>query len=87
MSTQGKIPFVAPIRPVNLIWIAIVGGVVWAASHYGTPHLRIQYVWSGRSAQPVYHDCFYWGLHPFRLRPSSGECPLVVLSRPGQEPR
>jgi hypothetical protein len=81
MSLSNKRPFVAPIRAVNLIWVVVVAGTVWAGYRYGTPHLRIEYVWSGMRSAPVYHACRYWGLHPFRIVPPSGECPAIVLAR------
>lgn len=84
MSAPGKVPFVAPVRAINLLWLVIVLTVLWAADRYGTPHLRIEYTWSGSKANPTYHNCAYWGLHSFRIQPASGECPIVVLARPAK---
>lgn len=85
MSERDKIPFVMPVRLTNLIWLPIVLGVVWGAHHYGTPHLRMKYVWSGARSYPTYHDCQYWGLHPFRLNSPAGGCPIILFARPSKE--
>jgi len=87
MSKTGKARFVAPIRPSQLVWLPIVLGVLWAGRHYGTPHLRVVYVWSGTTSHPTYHECQYWGLHPFKVRPRFGKCPVMVLAKPGKEVR
>lgn len=81
MTESDKKPFVAPVRLTSMIWLPFVLLVVWAAQHYGTPHLRVKYVWSGSRAYPTYHDCQYWGLHSFRLNPPADTCPLFVLAR------
>lgn len=85
MSKQGKVGFVAPVRLSKLAWLPIVLGALWAGYHYGTPHLRVAYVWSGSRAHPTYHECQYWGLNPFKVRPVYGECPILVLARRGKE--
>jgi len=85
MSKPGKVGFVAPVRLSKLAWLPIALGALWAGYHYGTPHLRVVYVWSGTRAHPTYHECQYWGLHPFKVRPLYGECPIIVLARPGKE--
>jgi hypothetical protein len=76
-----KASFVWPVRPHNFIWIAVVGAVLMAASIFGTPHLRYQYVWNGNPDAPRYFACDYVGLHPFHLEPAAGECPTVMLVR------
>lgn len=85
MSARNKISFVAPIRLLNMIWLPIMLGLISAVHHYGTPHLRVQYVWSGARSAPIYHDCQYWGLHSFRLQPLTGNCPLILLARSSKE--
>jgi len=81
VNEPAKAPFVAPVRAFNMIWLAVVAGVAWAANHCGTPHLRTHYVWSGTRAAPTYHECRYWGLHSFRVRPRNGTCPLFVMAQ------
>lgn len=76
--------FVAPIRLINCLWLIIVGGLWMAANHFGTPHLRIQYTWSGSKSYPTYHACSYWGLHSFRVEGAPLTCPLLVLARASQ---
>jgi len=87
MSDQkrGIVPFVAPVRPRNLLWIAMLGGMWVALEVYGTPHLRVQYTWSGKTDRPYYHVCNYWGLSSFRVHPPNGECPLFVFARTGRK--
>ena len=75
-------PFVMPVRLRNLIWLPVVIGAWGAMDQYGTPHLRLRYVWSGSASAPFYHSCSYWGLHPFQLNPSDGACPLIRLALP-----
>lgn len=76
-----KMPFVAPIRPANLIWVFVLAGG-WAASQiWGTPHLRVSWEATGRYENPYYRLCHYWGLSMFQIRPLDGRCPVIILSR------
>lgn len=77
---NAKMPFVAPIRAGNLLWLVILAGGFVAVQLYGTPHLRLKYTWNGRDAAPVYYSCDYGGLSFFQLRPSDGRCPLFILA-------
>lgn len=85
MTGPAKAPFVAPVRLVNMLWLPIVLALVWAEHRYGTPHLRVEYTWSGTKAYPTYHDCRYWGLHSFRLNPPAGPCPAILFARASKE--
>jgi hypothetical protein len=78
---KNKVPFVAPIRLRNLLWLVVLGSAWLAAYQFGTPHLRVRYTWSGPTSFPVYHACTYWGLHSFELVPRHGECPPVLFVR------
>ncbi|WP_149535742.1 hypothetical protein [Siccirubricoccus phaeus] len=79
-KAMGGPLLVAPVRARNLLWLAVLGGGWLAATIYGTPHLRVSYVWSGPRASPYYHRCSYWGLHPYELVRANGDCPLVALA-------
>ncbi|NKE48642.1 hypothetical protein HB662_28000 [Roseomonas frigidaquae] len=76
----SRAPFVAPVRPRNLLWIAVLCAAAGALVNYGTPHLRVTYVYSGSYERPHYHRCFYWGVHPFEVAPQNGSCPILVLA-------
>jgi len=80
-NEKGKMPFVAPVRLHNLLWLPIVAGAFAASLIWGTPHLRVKYTWNGRDTSPFYHSCWYWGLSTFQVRPMDGKCPLFVLAR------
>jgi len=82
---RERMAFVMPIRPRNLVWIVILACLWGGAEFYGTPHLRIQYTWSGKDERPYYHLCDYWGLSSFRIVPADGVCPLFVLARTKRE--
>lgn len=72
--------FVAPVRLRNLLWLTVLGAAAGAAIMYGTPHLRVTYVYSGSYERPSYHRCFYWGLHPFEVAPPNGHCPIIAFN-------
>lgn len=74
-------PFVAPIRLRNLLWVPVLACTWLAATVYGTPHLRVQYSYSGKRETPRYRSCNYWGLSSFRVTPPDGACPLIVLMK------
>lgn len=77
-----RVPFVAPLRLRHLVWAPILGSIFVAATVWGTPHLRIRYVWNGNDRAPVYFSCEYWGIDPFSVRNAlGGDCPIVVLAR------
>lgn len=77
---QGM-PFVAPIRAFNLIWVVVLA-CGWAVSLiWGTPHLRVSWEASGRVNSPHYLLCRYWGVSAFEVRPRNGRCPVILLSR------
>lgn len=80
MAPAPKAPFVWPVRPRNFVWVVVVGAVLAAASIFGTPHLRYQYVWNGNPTAPRYFACDYVGLHSFHLEPADGECPVLTLA-------
>ncbi|MFA5952584.1 MAG: hypothetical protein WC807_20155 [Hyphomicrobium sp.] len=82
---KGKMPFVAPVRLRNMLWLPVVAGVVATSLIWGTPHVRVQYSWNGLDASPYYHSCRYWGLSTFELRPIDGNCPLFILARTKRE--
>lgn len=79
--SSRDLPFVAPIRLRNLVWLPFVGSVWLATETYGTPHLRAAYSFTGSYSHPYYRRCDYWGLHSFRLIPQDGLCPVVVMAR------
>lgn len=71
-----------PVRLRSLLWLPVLASLVAAGWVFGTPHLRITYVWSGDTRYPVYYRCEYWGLNPFTVvQPQGGDCPVVVLAR------
>ena len=80
---QGSRP--ALVRPKSLLWLAVVGGLVWAAAEFGSPHLRFQYTYyatgapSGAEAGRRYVSCDYVGLHSRRVIPRNGRCPMFRL--------
>ena len=78
---ETRMPFVAPVRLRNLLWIPVLGSIWMAGWVYGTPHLRVQYTYRGTYTRPFYLVCDYWGLTSFRLHPLTGECPVFVLAR------
>lgn len=80
---EADIPFVAPVRLRNLLWMPLLGGVVLAGLVFGTPHLRVQYTYRGTYSNPYYLACDYWGLASFRVIPPNGTCPLFVLAKGG----
>ena len=82
-SKREAVSFVAPIRPRNLLWIAVLAGAGPMVTLYGTPHLRVRYTYFGKVERPYYETCDYWGIGTFSLRPADGVCPLVVLARAG----
>jgi hypothetical protein len=72
----------SPVRARNLLWLPVLGAAVFVGWTFGTPHLRISYVWSGDFNRPVYYRCSYWGLNPFEaVHPKGGDCPVLVLAR------
>ena len=89
-SASGARPWL--IRPTKLLWIPAVGAIWLVVATYGTPHLRFQYNWT---PLPGYSDatpdrfrfnwCDYVGLHPRRIVPDGGGCPLVRLMRAESE--
>lgn len=90
LASANKHPW--PIRPSKLLWLPVVGGIWLAFATYGTPHMRFQYNWT---PLPGYSEvapdrirfswCDYVGLHPRRVFPGSGRCPLVTLMLPEGE--
>lgn len=82
---EAPMPFVAPVRLRNGLWIVVLAGAWLAVTLLGTPHLRVSYRWNGSDRSPVYFACTYWGLASFRTVPADGRCPLVVLARPRRE--
>lgn len=80
-TDKQKMPFVAPIRPFNLICVLVLAGG-WAVNLiWGTPHLRVSWEASGRADNLYYRLCRYWGLTTFQIRPVDGRCPVIILSR------
>ena len=73
----------APVRLRSLVWIAVLGGLLWTVETYGTPHLRFQYTYRDRDAgdrgQRHYVRCDYQGLTIRTVIPENGVCPLFLL--------
>lgn len=80
-ADKQKMPFVAPIRLFNLIWVFVLAGGWTVSLIWGTPHLRVSWEASGRGDSPHYRLCRYWGVSSFQIRPSDGRCPVIILSR------
>ena len=67
------------VRTSQFIWLGMlitIGGMVLM---FGTPHLRFKYQYTGSRSHPDYLSCQYIGLHPVRLQPSNGKCPLIAM--------
>lgn len=77
----------APKRPVfirlrSLLWLPVIGGLIWGIHAFGTPHLRFAYRYVGAEHSRDYTSCDYVGLHSRRVFPVDGHCPLFVFLRP-----
>lgn len=81
MSPEHSKPSVAWVRPINLLWVPVLGLAWVAADLWGTPHLRVSWEGTGRYEAPYYRLCHYWGVSSFRIRPVDGRCPIVILAR------
>lgn len=62
----------ARISP-RLIAACLIAAIVWT---WGTPHLRLQYAYTGLHANPTYVWCEYVGVQQFK-RPGP-DCPLFI---------
>lgn len=80
-ADRQRMPFVAPVRAFNLIWVVVLAAGWAAGLVWGTPHLRVSWEASARGDSPHYLLCRYRGVSTFQVRPRDGHCPLILLSR------
>lgn len=57
----------------RLITLCLIAAIIWS---WGTPHLRLQYAYTGLRANPTYVWCDYVGLQQFKQQ--GPDCPLFI---------
>ena len=76
-APSRKEPRVWPIRPRNLIWVAVLGALPIVSAGWGTPHMLLNYSYTGRDAFLYYTDCAYLGLDGAIRHTRGASCPVV----------